>query len=143
MLEVVHQADHLIDIILQRSTGHKEDTVGVVAQMQHILGSLGFGVLDVVGLIDDDHVDIEIFFDHEVVLETFIVRYGDTAFFRPCVECGITVLVVKIICGKITLGFDLTAPVDDNAGRADNEETRRMLHFGEPGKIRIVLKWRN
>ena len=81
MLEIVHQADHLIDVVLQRRTCHEEDTVCMAAEVQYVLTSLGFCILDIVGFVDDDHVDIEFFFDLEVILETLEVGDCDTALF--------------------------------------------------------------
>ena len=141
VLEVIHQVDHLADVVFERGARHEEHAVGVLAQGKHVLASLGGSVFDVMGFVDDDHVDLEVLIDLEMILEALVVRDGYAAFFRPGLKGGVAVTVVKVIRDQVALPFDFTAPVDDDAGRADNEEARRVRERGKLD-VRVILERR-
>ena len=141
VLQVIHKTYHFLYSVLQRRTGHEQDPVCVIAQPQHILASLGGDIFDVMRFVHNDHVDGEILRNGETVLQAFEIRYGHAAVFYPCGKSTGPLGVVHVVGFQVTFRFYFTAPVDDNAGRADNEEMgdlRLLLFFsrrrGRSGK---------
>ena len=84
----IYQIAHFIDTILQRCPGHHKNALGFIIKAPDVHGPLGIGVLDVMRLINYQHLESHVIVDTiHYFPHGFVVGDGGSPMISPPVKC--------------------------------------------------------